>query len=174
MSAKKVKRKKKNPQKRDTSQKTLERGSSNLTPPNIHSQSKMQQTQETPQPQHSQTQNSQNNSSRDITYNSTPAPSTVPEDSNRLVVDEDEHNDEQDKHNVTKDIFRDHTDDSSEKTTDLDNCNDEDDFGLNNPKTFDESSKENDLGPDKQRARRYNQAVTVVLPTTEQIIRKME
>ena len=76
--------------------------------------------------------------------------------------------------NVTKDIFRDHTDDSSEKATDkandLDNCNDEDDFDLSNPKTFDESSVEEDPAPDKQQTRRSNQTVTVVLPTTEQII----
>ena len=95
-----------------------------------------------------------------ITYESTPVSSTASTDSNRLVIDEDEHNDEQDKHNVTKDIFRDHTDDASEKATDKandsDNCNDEDDFGLNNPKTFDESSEEDDPAPDKQQTRRYN------------------
>ena len=95
-----------------------------------------------------------------ITYESTPVSSTALTDSNRLVIDEDEHNDEQDKHNVTKDIFRDHTDDASEKATDKanesDNCNDEDDFGLNNRKTFDESSEEDDPAPDKQQTRRYN------------------
>ena len=62
----------------------------------------MQQTQDTPQPQGSQTQNQQNNSSSDITYESTLAFSTA-----ALV---------------------------------------------------------------KQQTRRYNQTVTVVLPTTEQII----
>ena len=130
----------------------------------------MQKTQGTPQPQDPQTHNSQNNSSSDNTYESTPVSSTAPADNNRLLIDEDE----QDEHNVKKDIFRDHTDDSSEKATDnaddSDNWNDEDDFDLNNPKTFDESSEDNDPAPDKQQTRRYNQTVTVVLPTTEQML----
>ena len=130
----------------------------------------MQQTQDTPQPQNSQTQNQQNNSSNDITYESTPASSTASADSNCLIIDEDG----QDEHNVTKDIFCDHTDDSSEKATDKanhsDNCNDEDEFDLKNSKTFDESSKKDDPTLVKQQTRRYNQTVTVVLPTTEQII----
>ena len=74
----------------------------------------MQKTQGTPQPQDPQTHNPQNNSSSDNTYESTPVSSTVPADNNQLVIDEDE----QDEHNVKKDIFRDHTDDSSEKATD--------------------------------------------------------
>ena len=127
----------------------------------------MQQTQDTPQPQDSQTQNPQNNSSNDNAYESIPVSSTTSTDSNCLIIDEDEHN-------VTKDIFSDHTDDSSVKTTDKandsDNCTDEDDFDLNNPKTFDESSKEDNPAPDKQQTRRYNQTVTVSLPTTQQVV----
>ena len=167
MSAKKAKRKKKTPQKPPTSQKSLKRRSSNLTPPNLQPQSKMQQTQDTPQPQDSQTQNPQNNSSNDNAYESIPVSSTALTDSNCLVIDEDEHN-------VTKDIFHDYTDDSSVKTTDKandsDNCTDEDDFDLNNPKTFDESSKEDNPAPDKQQTRRYNRTVTVSLATTQQVV----
>ena len=76
----------------------------------------MQQTQDTPQQQDSQTQIPQNNSSSDNTYESTPVSSTASTDSNRLDIDEDEHNNEQDEHNVTKDIIRDHTDDSKKKS----------------------------------------------------------
>ena len=174
MSAKKTKRKKKKPQKPPTSQKSLKRRSSNLTPPNIQLRSKMQQTQNMPQTQDSQTQNQQNNSSSDITCKLTPVSFPSSADSNHLVIEEDGHNDEEDKHNVTKDIFCDHTDDSSEKATDkandLDNCNDEDDFDLKNPKAFDEFSMEDDPALVKQQTRRYNQTVTVVLPTNEQII----
>ena len=116
ISAKKAKRKKKTPQKPPTSQKSLKCGSSNLTLPNIQPQSKMQQNQDTPQPQDSRTQNQRNNSS--ATYESTPASSTASADNNHLIIDEDEYNDEQDKHNVTEDIFCDHTNESSEKATD--------------------------------------------------------
>ena len=56
----------------------------------------------------------------------------------------------------------------------MDNCNDEDDFDLNNPKTFDECSKEDDPALVKQQTRRYNQTVKVILPTTEQIINLQE
>ena len=91
-----------------------------LTPPSIQPQSKMQQTQDTPQQQ-----------------------DDIPMTPKKKATDD--------------------------KANDSDNCND-DDFDLNNPKTFDESSEEHDPAPDKQQTRWYNQTVTVVLPTTEQII----
>ena len=130
----------------------------------------MQKTQGTPQPQDPQTHNPQNNSSSDNTYESTPVSSTAPADNNRLVIDEDE----QDEHNVKKTFFVTTPMTPVKKLTDnaddSDNWNDEDDFDLNSPKTFNESSEDNDPAPDKQQTRRYNQTVTVVLPTTEQML----
>ena len=54
----------------------------------------MQQTQDTPQLQDSQTQNPQSCSSSDNTYELTPVSSAASGDNNCLAIDKDEHNDE--------------------------------------------------------------------------------